>query len=293
MKKLGIYAMNEKGLAVVAAAIDSGIPIAHITTAQATGMNDASDQTIKLLAKAHGIPTFLRAHPPEFTADVSIAAGWRWLLDVPELVILHDSLLPRYRGFSPLITALLNGETEVGVTAFMAREEPDTGPIVTQRSTPVSYPVRMRTVLDRVVDLYDEITKQVCADLLNGEPLRYVEQDHSQATYSVWRDDQDYRIDWAWDAYKILRLVDAASHPFPGAWTTLAIHPEDSWMGDVVRVYEAAVVPDVRIEDRRPGKVLRLDNDLPVVVCGMGLLRLESVGRAHGAKRFPLRSRFQ
>jgi methionyl-tRNA formyltransferase len=262
---VGLYVMTEKGLAVLRAALAADIEIAHVTTAEARGMNDLSHQAISETAKAHGIPTFVRAHPPEFTGAWSLAAGWRWMLDVPKLVVLHDSLLPRYRGFSPLITALVNGEPEVGVTAFLAEQEPDTGPIVAQRSIPVSYPARMREVLDRLVPVYGDLA----AEVLQGD-LRSTPQDHARATYSLWRDEDDYRIDWSQDDRRICRLIDAASDPFPGAWTMVGEHK--------VGVMEAVVVPDRRIEDRVAGKVAYHDEyGAPVVVCGAGLVRLPTV----------------
>jgi methionyl-tRNA formyltransferase len=263
---VGLYLMTEKGLAVLQAALDSGVEIAHVTTAPAKGMNDDAHLLIASGAKARGIPTFLRAHPPEFTGSYSIAAGWRWMLDVPNLVVLHDSLLPRYRGFSPLITALVNGEPQVGVTAFLAESEPDTGPIIAQHSLPVIYPARMRDVLDRLVPVYRDLAAGVCATLAADEPLRYTVQDHSKATYSLWRDEADYRIDWTQDDRRIVRLVDAASDPFPGAWTTVN--------GEIVRVMAAQIEPDIRIEDRVPGKVAFVRADKPVVVCGSGLVRI-------------------
>ena len=259
---IGLYLMTEKGLAVLEAALEANVEIAHVTTASATGMNDNSHETISLVAKQHGIPTFLRSHPPSYTSDLSVAAGWRWMLDVPELVVLHDSLLPRYRGYSPLITALANGDPEVGVTAFVANDVPDTGPIVAQRRLPLAYPVRMRQVLKRLVPLYKDLASEV---LREDRPLRYFQQDHAKATYSLWRDDHDYRIDWTADDRTIVRLVDAASEPFPGAWTTAD--------GNRVVIDYAETVTDVRFEQRHPGKVAWKDEGT-VVVCGTGLVRI-------------------
>jgi methionyl-tRNA formyltransferase len=266
---VALYLMTGKGEHVFHAALASSVEISHVVTAPAVGMNDRAHERIAGAAKDAGIPTFLHAAPPDYRGDVTIAAGWRRLLDVDNLVVLHDSLLPRYRGFAPLITALVNGEREIGVTAFLARPEPDTGPIVGQRTLSVSYPARMADVLFRLEPLYGELAHDVCAALLAGEPLRAAEQDHTRATYSVWRDEDDYRIDWTRDDRQILRLIDAVSDPFPGAITTLN--------GREIRVLAATVIPDVTIEDRRPGKVFRLDEGRPIVVCGSGLLRLDSL----------------
>lgn len=284
MSVVGLYLMTEKGEAVLDAALKSGVQIAHVTTAPATGMNDDAHLRIEQRAKGNAIPTFLRAHPPEYDGDVSIAAGWRWMLDVPKLVVLHDSLLPRYRGFSPLITALINGEPQVGVTAFLAEEEPDTGPIIAQQTIPVVYPARMRDVLDRLVPVYRDLAAEVCATLAAGEPLRYAVQDHARATYSLWRDEDDYRIDWTLDDRRICRLVDAASDPFPGATATID--------GELVRVARAMCAPDRMIEDRVPGKVAYKLNALPVVVCGTGLVQIDVVDYVSGFPReMPLKTR--
>jgi methionyl-tRNA formyltransferase len=261
--KVGLYLMTEKGLAVLHAALETGVEIAHVTTAIAKGMNDDAHLAIAAIAKERGLPTFLRSHPPEFDGDFSIAAGWRWMLDARNLIVLHDSLLPRYRGFSPLITALVNGDPEVGVTAFLAEAEPDTGPIIAQRSIPVAYPTRMRSVLDRLVPHYWSLANEV---LLQLPDLRYAIQDERLATWSLWRDEDDYRIDWNHDAYAIRRLIDAASDPFPGAWTTVAVRSLK------IRVLDAEIVHDRRIEDRVPGKVSHFVDGTPVIVCGTGLL---------------------
>jgi methionyl-tRNA formyltransferase len=263
---VALYLMTSKGLAVLKAVLESGVDVSHVVTAPALGMADDSDAVIGAACKHAGIPVFWHAAPPHCQADVSIAAGWRKLLDVPNLVVLHDSLLPRYRGFAPLVTALVNGEPEVGVTAFLARDEPDTGPIVGQRSLPVAYPARLADVTARLEPLYAQLAMEICETVKAGEPIRAAEQDHRRATTSLWRDEDDYRIDWTRDDRRIARLVDAVSDPLPGATSTLA--------GEPVRVLAAHPAGDVPIEDRQPGKIARLEDGLPVVVCGTGLVKV-------------------
>jgi methionyl-tRNA formyltransferase len=271
---IGLYLMTEKGLAVLDAALAARyrgeIEIAHVTTFAAVGMNDTADVEIAKLAKESGIPTFSRAHPPEYTGQWSIAAGWRWRMDVPNLIVLHDSLLPRYRGFAPLITALAKGDPELGVTAFLATDEVDAGPIIAQRRFVASYPTTMHETLGRIVPLYRELAAEVIAQIPN---VRYTAQDHSKATYSVWRDEDDYRIDWTQDDRAIVRLIGACSHPFPGAWTTTSVGSDKGW-GDRVRITDATVEQDVRFEQRDPGKVAFIRDGCPIVVCGTGMVRI-------------------
>lgn len=277
--KIGLYLMTTKGHRVLRAAFDYGVPLAHVTTADATGMNDDSHRLIARECKERGVPVFTLAHPPEFTGDWSIAAGWRRMLDVPNLVVLHDSLLPRYRGFSPLITARVQGDTEIGVTAFLARDEPDTGPVIAQEAITVGYPMKMRQVLDKIEPLYERLAEEVFFQLSASKCVHYVEQDHSRATYSLFRDEQDYWVDWSKGAPAIRRLVDAVSDPFPGAETMV--------QGVRARVFGAEVEPDVVIEDRVPGKLFRIDQGQPIVVCGEGLIRITAIRRDEGPGMLP------
>lgn len=277
---VALYLVTRKGLSVLRAALDSGVEINHVVTAPATGMNDDSHEVILTTCKDRGIPVFLHAAPPMFRGDVAIAAGWRKLLDVTPLVVLHDSLLPRYRGFAPMITALVNGEPEIGVTAFLAEAVPDTGPIIAQRSLPLAYPTKVAYVIERLLPLYADLAHGICEMVAMGDPLRAAAQDHVLATHSLWRDEADYRIDWTRDDRRIARLVDAVSDPFPGATTTLK--------GAPVRVLDAEVVPDVRIEDRHPGKIIRLEDGRPVVVCGTGLVRINDLRSLGGDTILPL-----
>lgn len=270
---VGLYLMTVKALPVLEEALESGLEIAHVTTSPAVGMNDHAHVDIARIAKAAGIPTFTRAHPPEHTGDWSIAAGWRWMLDVDQLVVLHDSLLPRYRGFSPLITALTNGDPAVGVTAFLADDdEPDVGPIIGQRSLPVTYPARVGEVIGRLAVAYGELAADVLQQIASMGAVRYTAQHHASATYSVWRDEDDYRIDWNLDDRSIVRLVGACSDPFPGAWTTGFSERNGSL--PEVRILDAEVEQDVRFEQRHPGKVAFMRDGLPVVVCGTGMVRV-------------------
>ena len=99
-------------------------------------------------------------------------------------------------------------------------------------------------------------------------------QDDSQATYSLWRDEEDYAIDWSQSATDLRRFVDAVGHPYKGASTTLH--------GQRLRIRQVRALPDVSIANRTPGKVIFMRSGRPVVVCGEGLLLLEKVEDEHG-----------
>jgi len=194
--------------------------------------------------------------------------SWRWLLGVSgsNMIILHDSLLPRYRGYAPLVSSLINGEKIIGVTALFASEEFDKGDILLQKSLSVSYPIKIEKAIDRISELYGNIVVCLAKKFLNGKNPEAKRQDEALASYSLWLDDQDYMIDWHLDATFIKRFIDSVGYPYKGGMSFLN--------GRKVRIYDSEETTDVMIENRVPGKVLFLLNGIPSVVCGKGLLKI-------------------
>ena len=92
-------------------------------------------------------------------------------------------------------------------------------------------------------------------------------QNESEATYSVWRDDLDYWVNWRDDADKICRFVDAVGIPYKGARTSVN--------GKIVIIKDVASIPDRTIHNRDCGKVLDQMNGLPIVICGDGLILIK------------------
>lgn len=204
-------------------------------------------------------------------ADVIFIAGWQFLMrEVDErFVVLHDSLLPRYRGFAPTVTALIRGDIEVGVSALKPAELADRGAIYGQVPVPIKYPVKVRAVYERLSIAYADVaTVLVCHLNEFGRLPEPVEQDEDRATYSIWRDELDYLIDWTTSASEIRRLVDAAGWPYLGART--------SYLGSPIVLDEVEEIPDLRFESRAAGKIWRICENQPEIVCGKGILRIHS-----------------
>lgn len=204
-------------------------------------------------------------------ASLSFAVGWRWLIqdgNQDRLVVFHDSLLPKYRGFAPLVNALINGESQVGVSAIWAAERYDTGELIAQALVPVSYPMKISSAIEITSELYVKLVLDIVAKIKNAEPLSGTRQVEANATYSLWRDEDDYAIDWRRSSSYIKRFIDAVGKPYRGACTF--------WEQRRIRVVDAEVCENLSVEDREShiGKiVLKIKGD-PVVVCGEGLLRL-------------------
>ncbi len=204
-----------------------------------------------------------------------------------KLIVFHDSLLPTYRGFAPLVNALLNKESKIGVSVIFGAEEYDKGNIVAQKCIDVTYPTCIENELQRIADLYADLAVVVASDLISNNEIISKPQDEEKASYSLWRDEDDYRINWQLSARDIQHFIDCVGHPYLGASATLK--------GRLVRVYKARALNDVKVVNRSPGKVIFINDGYPVVVCGSGLLLIEDGKYSGGENLLPLaafRSRF-
>lgn len=227
------------------------------------------------LAEKHDVPVLLRNRPddPELLTalrearpDILVANNWRtWLppelFDLPPhgTLNVHDSLLPSYAGFSPIIWALINGEERVGVTAHRMNAELDAGDILVQRSVAVGPTDTATDLFHRTVDLIAPIVRESLDLIDSGRAASHWQpQDRSRASFFHKRSLEDSRIDWRWPAERLERLVRAQSDPYPNAYT---FH-----RGQRIRIVSAAVS-----EGRyggTPGRVFIPEGDGVVIVAG-------------------------
>lgn len=271
IKKIVLYLMNQKGYTVLNDLLDTygATSVEYVVSSKDENIEKDYFEEINQLCKSHEIDLYSKNdNLPEFKG-YKFAVGWRWLIsDISNLIVLHDSLLPKYRGFSPLVNMLINGEKEIGVTALFASSNYDEGEIIHQRKVPITYPIKINEAIIMLSKLYSEITLSIINNLIKDEMLLSSPQNNSEATYSLWRDEKDYLINWSEDAKVIKRTIDALSFPFNGAKTYLN--------GDVVSIFDAEERKDIVIENRTVGKVIFIEDGFPVVVCGIGLLKITS-----------------
>ncbi|WP_435415562.1 methionyl-tRNA formyltransferase [Polaribacter aestuariivivens] len=205
----------------------------------------------------------------EKNIDYGIAIGWRRLIyNVNKLIVLHDSILPKYRGFSPLVNMLINGEKEIGVTALFANEEMDKGDLIFQSKIPVTYPIKIKEAIDIIAKLYKKIFINLIEKISIGENFNSFKQNENEATYSVWRDESDYRINWNDTAENIKRFIDAVGYPYSGAKTILE--------NQIITINDVTLVEDLEFELIHAGKIIMMRNDKPIVICGRGALIINS-----------------
>ncbi len=174
------------------------------------------------------------------------------------------------------MTALIKGDREIGVTALSPTDAIDEGPIIAQRALTISYPVKIQTALELQAGLMTEIAVDIVAQWRRGK-LSSTRQQEDMATFSIWRDNADYEIDWSNSAVAIERFVNAVGSPYAGARTTVG-------GVETVRVLDVTVLPDMPFEIRQAGKIWRLDNGRPIVICGSGMLRIDSCRREDGSE---------
>lgn len=202
------------------------------------------------------------------TSAYAFAVSWRWIINSKstKLIVLHDSILPKYRGFAPLINMLINGEKRIGVTALFAASEYDRGEIIDQRAIDITYPIKILDAIELISNLYVDLITGILKKIIQNEIITSSPQNEREATYSLWRNEEDYLIDWNKSAEYNKRFIDSLGFPFNGAKT---------FMGDIpIRIQDSIVLEDVTIENRVAGKILFLLDGFPVVVCGTGLLKI-------------------
>ena len=207
----------------------------------------------------------LRALAPEL--QVVVAYGQilpRSVIDVASrgTINVHSSLLPRYRGAAPIHWAIVNGETETGVTTMMIDEGLDTGPILLSRATPIGAEETTPELEARLAAMGGELLVETIDGIARGT-VAPVPQDHAAATTAPMLRKEDGRIDWNVRAEVIARRVRGLQ-PWPGTVTAFA--GGDLKILRASRVAEAADVTGPVGTDA-PGAVVAIDEGI-VVACG-------------------------
>lgn len=130
----------------------------------------------------------------------------------------HGSLLPKYRGRTPHVWAIINGEKEVGVTAHEINKYCDEGDIILQHKIYLQKNDTGATVLKKYESVYPKMIKKICIQIDRNKIFK-TPQDHSKATYFGKRTPEDGLISWDWFKERIFSWVQALSYPYPGAFT--------------------------------------------------------------------------
>ncbi len=235
--------------------------------------------SVKASALSHGLPV---CQPDNFkeaesvatlnawNADVMVVAAYGLLLpqsvlDIPRhgCINVHASLLPRWRGASPIQQVILHGDSETGITIMAMVKAMDAGDMYHQVSCPILANDTAGSLHDRLAGL----GPNALLDVLSRYPsCKAASQDQSLVTHAPKIKKQEAALDWTKSAFELERAVRAYV-PWPVAYT----HYE----GERCRIYEAECL--MESSDQAPGVVLAVSADGIDVQCGEGKLRIKRI----------------
>ena len=240
---------------------------------------------VKVVAEKAGIPVYqpekvkenskLKKKLLEIEPDLIVVAAYgkilpEWLLNLPKhgTINVHASLLPKYRGASPIQWALLNGEEETGVTIMKVIPELDAGDIISQKRVKIEKEDNAKTLHDKLSEVGAELLVETIPLYISGK-LKPVPQREEEATYCPQIKKEMGKIEWSESAEKIFNKIRAFT-PWPSAYTT--------FRGKRVKILKAEPVEG----SGRPGEVIKAGRELTVAT-GKGALRIERL-RPEGRK---------
>lgn len=260
---------------------EHGNKISFVSSFEEKNVEKSYDSSIEQLCVANGIEYIpwkqlkdrLELVCKKRNISMMFAVGWRYLIDTSVysemkhgLIIFHDSLLPRYRGFAPTPTAIIKGENVIGVSAISACEDVDRGDIVMQVRMEVNDDEYIQDIIERQCEVYSQMMVDI-VHMAETNSIEYTEQNEEDASYCIWRNLEDCRIDWTKDADQIRNLVRAVGKPYPGAFST--------YKKKKIIIERIEKCNDYAFEIRDCGKIWSVSDNKPSVICGKGMLTIE------------------
>jgi len=246
---------------------------------------------VKASALSDGLPVLQpeRARSPDFIGKVTeigpdlivvVAYGQilpQALLDIPKFGCLnvHTSLLPKYRGAAPIQWAILNGESETGVSIMKMDAGLDTGPVLSEKRTPISAEDNSQILHDRLATLGAELIVPTIRDFI-AERITPKPQPAEGGSYARKITKEDGRIDWTQPARLLWNRIRAFT-PWPGAFTFLPAEPKPR----LLKIWKAEVI---EASEDKPGEVKQMDKQGIVVACGEGSMLITELQREGGRR---------
>ncbi|MCD6198400.1 MAG: methionyl-tRNA formyltransferase [Deltaproteobacteria bacterium] len=246
---------------------------------------------IKVLAEKADIAVLQpeKARSPEFLCrvrdlapDLLVVAAYgqilpQELLDIPRImpINVHGSLLPEYRGAAPIQWAIIQGDTETGITIMEMDAGMDTGPMLLQKALTIGPEETLGELYERMSELGARLLVQALDELHKGT-LKPRPQPEEGISYAPPIKPEMARLDWSQPARRISCMVWAFD-PRPGAYTL--------WKGQRLRLYMPFVL-DMDAMDMEPGTVCRVGEDGVMIATGKGCLGIREL-QWPGKRRMP------
>lgn len=280
-----LKALHQKGAQIVAVVTAPDRPAGRGQKLQPSA--------VKMMAKELNIPVLQpeKLRDPEFQnalrtyrPDLQVVVAFRmlpesvWSLPPKGTFNLHASLLPQYRGAAPINWAVMNGETETGVTTFFLNHEIDTGSIIMQESIAILPNDNAGIIHDKLMKLgADLVVKTVEAISKNeAKTIAQIDSHTLKPAPKLFRDDG--RIDWHLTSEKIHNHIRGLS-PYPAAWTELV---EKGKKPVMMKVFETEIASSSK--NLLPGAVQCNGKDRMAVGTGNGAVLIKELQLA-GKKR--------
>ncbi|MDT7831121.1 formyltransferase family protein [Flavobacteriaceae bacterium S356] len=225
MLKIGVLCSGNLGLEIVEK-IERNYDVLCVLT-------DKNSEGIIAYSKKRKIPHFIGnprknkgyAFIKEFAIDVLISVNYLFLIEQDIInhptrlaFNIHGSLLPKYRGRTPHVWAIINGESKAGITAHIIDSGCDTGNIIEQIEIPIEKEDTGGRMLEKYTQAYFPIITKVLESIQHHQ-LNTRKQDEKKATYFGKRTPNDGQINWNWKSERIRNWVRAQAYPYPGAFT--------------------------------------------------------------------------
>ncbi len=211
-----------------------------------------------------------------FEPDLFVVVAYRILpkeiFEIPEQgsFNLHASLLPKYRGAAPIQWALINGETETGLTTFKLAEKVDTGSIYIQKKVEIYPDDNFGTLHDRLSKIGADVVMETIKMIEEGN-YKLIQQDDSLASPAPKITKEICKIDWNKSATEIHNLARGLS-PYPGAFF--------NFNGKVIKVYKTEVV---KTDNLKPFEFYQTKNEL-IIGCRENAIKVLEI-QQEGKKR--------
>lgn len=216
----------------------------------------------------------------QWKADLQVVVAFRMLPEVvwnmPRLGTfnLHASLLPQYRGAAPINWAVINGDTETGITTFFLTHEIDTGKVIQQVSIPIDDTDNVEVVHDKLMLLGGKLVVETIEAILHGDVKPMPQEEMAvigelRPAPKIFKD--TCQINWAQPAKRVYDFIRGLS-PYPAAWTTLK-YPNAEEV--VVKIFESEKID--KACEVAPGTILTDDKNYIEVATSDGFISVKSL----------------
>lgn len=196
--------------------------------------------------------------------DICFVVGWYFLINkavmdsIPYGILgIHNSLLPKYRGFAPLVWAIINGEEETGFSLFSFTDKMDEGPIWASKKIKIGETDYISDIIYKIEIEVEKLFNESYLDILDRK-ITPKKQENILPSYCGKRNPNDGNINWNKGAEAVYNFIRAQSRPYPGAFTYLK--------GEVLKIWRASIYPNTYYGS--PGQVGNISDDGVTIICG-------------------------